>query len=371
FIRKDGREIFGMSIPDALLTDEIKRAPYYDEYYEHVAKYQQYLDAEHGKAEEGGATKSPKATKFFIEKQHEEEPGKTNAEVEVQSIVSVLIYQDTSLVPPMTTLVIDLMMSQSGSLLPTSTTTTTSIITTTTSLPPPPPQQSTTDPILVKRIYKSYEAHEDHKNLYDALQKSLERDYSKQLLLDLEEARQKKKKKSDLPRTPYGSPPSQPPPPPPLAGASGAPGSEAPSSSKFAASSPQSMAWTTSDTRYESAGISRTQELSPTDSLIQNDFIPVEQVHFSSDEDSGNDHLPKADLRKEWWKPLPKEERLATPKPAWTILYSNVSDVENNWATALVLTYETPAENSLLAKTRDMMNFLNWYYRQVNKTELT
>nr|GFA56631.1 hypothetical protein [Tanacetum cinerariifolium]GFA63915.1 hypothetical protein [Tanacetum cinerariifolium] len=49
FVGKDGREIFGMPIPYALLTGEIKGAPYYDEYQEHVAKYQQYLDAEHGK----------------------------------------------------------------------------------------------------------------------------------------------------------------------------------------------------------------------------------------------------------------------------------------------------------------------------------
>ncbi|GJR85864.1 hypothetical protein Tco_0209875 [Tanacetum coccineum] len=39
FVGKDGREIFGMSIPDALLTDDIKGAPYYDEYLEHIAKY--------------------------------------------------------------------------------------------------------------------------------------------------------------------------------------------------------------------------------------------------------------------------------------------------------------------------------------------
>nr|GFA36188.1 hypothetical protein [Tanacetum cinerariifolium] len=63
FVGKDGREIFGMSIPDALLTDEIKGAPYYGEYQEHMAKYQQYLDAEHGKAEEGGAIESLKDTK--------------------------------------------------------------------------------------------------------------------------------------------------------------------------------------------------------------------------------------------------------------------------------------------------------------------
>ncbi|GJX06616.1 retrovirus-related pol polyprotein from transposon TNT 1-94 [Tanacetum coccineum] len=63
FVRKDGREIFGMSIPDALLTDEIKGAPYYCDYQEHVAKYQQFLDEERGKSEKGGATESLKPTK--------------------------------------------------------------------------------------------------------------------------------------------------------------------------------------------------------------------------------------------------------------------------------------------------------------------
>nr|GEV79151.1 hypothetical protein [Tanacetum cinerariifolium] len=66
-------------------------------------------------------------------------------------------------------------------------------------------------------------------------------------------------------------------------------------------------------------GISGTQELSPTDSLIPDDSIPNEQVHFSDDENSRNDHIPKANSRNDWWKPLPKEERPRTPKPAWTI----------------------------------------------------
>ncbi|GJS78328.1 hypothetical protein Tco_0728209 [Tanacetum coccineum] len=62
---KDSREIFGMSIPDALPTDEIKGAPYYGDYQEHVAKYQQFLDAERDKAEEGGVTESSDATKVI------------------------------------------------------------------------------------------------------------------------------------------------------------------------------------------------------------------------------------------------------------------------------------------------------------------
>ncbi|GJR27255.1 hypothetical protein Tco_1103487 [Tanacetum coccineum] len=161
-------------------------------------------------------------------------------------MVSVPIHQDTSSVPLMTTPVIDLTKPQSDSPFPTSTATT-SIITTITSLQPTPPpqsQQSTADLILLKcigeleqhmvskavneivtdavdwamqaplrarfsdlpaidmneilqqRMFKdkSYKAHEDHKNLFDVLQKLLEHDYSDQLLSDLDEARQKRKK---------------------------------------------------------------------------------------------------------------------------------------------------------------------------------
>nr|GEZ53233.1 hypothetical protein [Tanacetum cinerariifolium] len=191
---------------------------------------------------------------------NEEDPRKTNAEAEVQSMISVLIHQDTSSVPLMTTPVIDLTSSQSGSPLSTLTATTSTvskavneIVTDTVDWEMQAPLRAcfsdmpTVDmkEILQQRMFenKSYKAHEDHKKLYDALEKSLE--------------------------TPSGSPLPQPPPPPPPVGASGTP------------------------------------------------------------------------------------------------------DVKNNWATMLVSTYQTPAENSLLAKTRDMTNFLNWYCRQVNKTKLT
>ncbi|GKE87777.1 hypothetical protein Tco_1565252, partial [Tanacetum coccineum] len=217
----------------------------------------------------------------------------------------------------------------------------------------------------------SYKAHEAHNDLYEALQK-----------------------------TPSGSPPSPPPPPPPPAGASGAPGtlgasgssqlpppsppsstgtsesdqlqgSKALSSSNFVASTHQSMTWTTSDTRFKSTGFTTALELSPTNYLMQDDSIPEEQVHLSDDEDSENDHQPKADSRKDWWKLLPEEERPATPEPSWIIPSSNKSDVVNNWASVLATTYEPPAENSLLAKIGDMKTFLKWYCRQVNKTTLT
>nr|GEX45039.1 hypothetical protein [Tanacetum cinerariifolium] len=65
----------------------------------------------------------------------------------------------------------------------------------------------------------SYKTHDDHKNLYEALEKSMNRDHLDQLQADLAEARKKHQKRLDSPRTPSGS---LPPPPPPPASASGA-----------------------------------------------------------------------------------------------------------------------------------------------------
>ncbi|GJQ97685.1 hypothetical protein Tco_0008824 [Tanacetum coccineum] len=80
---------------------------------------------------------------FIAEKSQEDEPEKTNTEVEVQSMVTVPIHQDTLSVPLMTSPIIDITVSQPASTTvhasqPISTATT-SIMTTTT-LPSPPPQ---------------------------------------------------------------------------------------------------------------------------------------------------------------------------------------------------------------------------------------
>ncbi|GJX89498.1 hypothetical protein Tco_0341512 [Tanacetum coccineum] len=64
--------------------------------------------------------------------------------------------------------------------------------------------------ILQQQMFKdnSYKAHDVHNDLYKALQKSLELDYSNQRLADQEEARKMKRKRRESPRTPLGSPPS-------------------------------------------------------------------------------------------------------------------------------------------------------------------
>ncbi|GJR28302.1 hypothetical protein Tco_1104534 [Tanacetum coccineum] len=313
---------------------------------------------------------------FFMEKPHEEESGKTNAETEVQSIVAVPIHSKTLPRFPNRPLLerLDKQGTQLYNLenlnIPHKVSQAVDeIVTDAVDWPMQAPLRAhfrdlpivDMKEILQQQMFEdnSYQAHEIHNDLYEALQKSLELDYSNQRLADQEEARKKKRKKRAAPRTPSGSPLSPPPPLPPPSGAFGTPGiSGTLGSSQLPPPPPPPSTGASGSAQFELTGFTTAQELSPTDSLMQDDSIPDEQVHLSDDEDSRNDHLPKADSRQDWWKPLHEEERPATPEPAWTIPSFNVSDIENNWASTLVSTYETLAENSLLAKTGDMKTFL-------------
>nr|GEX89923.1 hypothetical protein [Tanacetum cinerariifolium] len=192
--------------------------------------------------------------------------------------------------------------------------------------------------IFHQRMWKnnSYKTHEDHMMLYEALEKSMNRNHPEEILKDLVEVRKKKKKDviyqkrhlglhlishlllqhqqaSGSPGD-FGSSQVPPPPPPPLStnqeGQSQ--GSVASSSSKTATSA-EYQAWTTIDIRLS---------------------------HIK------NAHILKVNLQQDWWKPL-KEERPATPEPAWPILSSDVPVLKNNWASALASNYSPPLEDSL------------------------
>nr|GEU36029.1 hypothetical protein [Tanacetum cinerariifolium] len=90
---------------------------------------------------------------FFSNKPLEADNDKATAETEAESMVSVTIQQDTSSIPPMTTLIINL-TSRPKSPKVYQLLKATAIETTTTTIPPPPSQaqQSTTDSMLMKRI---------------------------------------------------------------------------------------------------------------------------------------------------------------------------------------------------------------------------
>ncbi|GJU68112.1 hypothetical protein Tco_1254371 [Tanacetum coccineum] len=240
--------------------------------------------------------------------------------------------------------------------------------------------------ILHNRMWesKSYQTHEDHMTLYEALEKSMARDNSDQLLSDLAEARKKKKKRQGSPKTPPGSPPHPPPPPPPPAGPSGTSGASgasrssqslhppppssntqggqststaAPSSSKTTTSA-EYTAWKTIDTRIKPSISPIPEELH-----MDDDTTADEQAYSSSGEDVGRDHIHTVNLRQSWWKPI-TEDRPATHEPAWSISLSALTVPTNNWASALKSTYTPPPENSLLAQIRDMATFMDWYCKK-------
>ncbi|GJS02321.1 hypothetical protein Tco_0318829 [Tanacetum coccineum] len=57
---------------------------------------------------------------------------------------------------------------------------------------------------------------------------------------------------------------------------------------------------------------------------MDTDSAPDKHIHSSDDEDIRNDHIPKVNLKQDWWKPLPEEDRPATPEPAWCIPSSDL-----------------------------------------------
>ncbi|GJR29082.1 hypothetical protein Tco_1105314 [Tanacetum coccineum] len=121
---------------------------------------------------------------------------------------------------------------------------------------------------------------------------------------------------------------------------------------------PQSSTLKKSDTR-EAPSSSFKQQSGPHAEQPVED-IPIEDSdNISDSEDTDSAHLPKTKQKPEWLKPIPDDERPATPEPACVILTSHFPNAINNWANALATTYQDPAKNSLLEKTRDMRTFMN------------
>ncbi|GKB20124.1 hypothetical protein Tco_0854047 [Tanacetum coccineum] len=116
---------------------------------------------------------------FLNYKPTEEEPGKANMEIEVESMVTVPIHQSSSSVPPLSTPVIDLTPPKPVSDLvqePVLTATTATTATTTTlPLPPPLQQQSIIDPELANRVSALEEIYANLGRFIEAKAKSCKR----------------------------------------------------------------------------------------------------------------------------------------------------------------------------------------------------
>ncbi|GJQ94925.1 retrovirus-related pol polyprotein from transposon TNT 1-94, partial [Tanacetum coccineum] len=331
----------------------------------------------------------------------EDKPEKTNTKAEVQSMVTVPIFQDTSSVPLMTTPVIDITDPQSDSTtvpasMPTTTATVTETTTTIIVLPPPQPQQDVSTSILIQTILIT------GTNLADLRADSGiyrlagdARKFKESVKGGTASGCQdgtKKKSKQDSPKTPPGSPTSPPPPPPP-SGASGASGTTGASdSAQDPPPPPPSSITNRGDQSHSSAALgssktaasttytawtTTTSRLTPAASSVPEDVLMHEESEFEAhdmgfdDENSGSRHIPKVSLNQEWFKPLSEKERPATPEPAWSIPLSSLPVPNNNWASALASSFIPPPENSLLSQTGDIGVFIDWFSKKQGITELT
>nr|GEW25300.1 hypothetical protein [Tanacetum cinerariifolium] len=220
--------------------------------------------------------------------------------------------------------------------------------------------------ILYQRMWESesYKSHEDHMQLFEALEKSMNRDHSEELahllllhqwvLLELQGLLELLDQPKCHHHHLHCHPPTKKVYPK---------GSAAPSPSKTAASA-KYQAWTTTNIRLRPS-----ISLTPTDLEMHEDMAHVEQAQSSDDEDIGSAHIPTVNLRQGWWKPF-EEKRSETPEPAWSIRSSDVPVLTNNWASALASNYSPPHEDSLLAQTGDIATFMDWFCKRPGITEL-
>ncbi|GJZ57359.1 hypothetical protein Tco_0612853 [Tanacetum coccineum] len=114
----------------------------------------------------------------------------------------------------------------------------------------------------------------------------------------------------------------------------------------------------------------------PTDEVIMDEQptedIPIsDEGHVSDPEDTDNAHMPKVPDTTTWFRPIPEEERPASPEPEWVIPPIDLPEAVNNWANAFAKAHQDPDENKLHNKIDDIGSFIRWYCRRIGKEELS
>ncbi|GJT68604.1 hypothetical protein Tco_1020084 [Tanacetum coccineum] len=133
---------------------------------------------------------------------------------------------------------------------------------------------------------------------------------------------------------------------------------------------PQSSAWKTSDTREAPSSSSKQKSVPHSEQPI--DEVPIpDDVNISDLEDTDTAHLLQIKAKPDWLKLVPEEDIPATTEPDWVIPPNDLPEAENNWVDALATSYKDPEENKLLSKTGDMGLFIKWYCKQIGKKKLT
>nr|GEU57683.1 hypothetical protein [Tanacetum cinerariifolium] len=224
---------------------------------------------------------------FLDDKSTEDDPGKLNIDSEVVYMVMVLIHQASSLVPLLSTPIIDFSPPKP---VPATTqapifTATTMNTTTTLPLPPPSPQQSTSNSNLaidqtVNIVFKD--------SVHIALKAPLRDRFKELLKADMKEIHQRMFESGS-----YKSLPEH---------------------VALYEALKASMEWENRDEFL--AEKDKQKSASHSEQQIKKEPMP-DTANISDLEDTESAHLPKIKPRPEWLKPILEEDRLETLKPDW------------------------------------------------------
>nr|GEW04997.1 hypothetical protein [Tanacetum cinerariifolium] len=196
--------------------------------------------------------------------------------------------------------------------------------------------------LLHQRMFESgsYKSHTDHEILYNALELSMDHDHQDELHEELSKSRKRCRDDQD--------------PPPPNDKDQGAPppkDSEQNKKKKIdsnasALTKPHahtSSTWTATDTRDAPSNSSKQKKL----------------------------HHLEITTTADLFRPIPEEERPATPEPDWSIPLNDFPEADNSWANAFATTTQDPEENKLLRKIGDMGSFIKWFCKKIGKKKLS
>ncbi|GJW32678.1 hypothetical protein Tco_0052710 [Tanacetum coccineum] len=174
--------------------------------------------------------------------------------------------------------------------------------------------------MLHQRMFEtgSYKSLPEHIALYEALEASMEHTQRDEFLAEKDKSH--KRRRDDQ---------GPPPPPPPDLDQSKRRRHDAGPSGSSQPQAPRSSAWKKSNTRDAPLGSSKQQYGPHAEQPVED--IPIQDSdNIPDSEDTDSAHLPKTKQRSEWLKPIPDDERLATPEPVWVIPTSHIPDAVNN-----------------------------------------
>ncbi|GKC31208.1 hypothetical protein Tco_1038502 [Tanacetum coccineum] len=274
---------------------------------------------------------------FLNDKSFKDELGKLNVEAEVVSMVTVPIHQASSLVLPLSTLIIDLSppnpkfsgLEQKSKTLDNTTQNLGSRVFTLELRDMPHKINQTVNEVVKEAVHVAIQAplRDRFRELPKANIKEILHQCMDKFLADKYKSRKRRRDDQD------------PPPPPPDSDSSKKRRHDSNASGSTQPTSPQSSAWKTSDTRETPSSSSRQKSASHSEQPIK--YVPIpDDVNISDSEDTDTAYLPKINTKPDWLKHVPEEDRPATPEPDWVILPNELLEPKNNWANALANSYQ-------------------------------